>query len=162
LTTEIIEYIKYLKQQRYRSCIIHFDKFSVLSDYMKRCADKYSNEVSCFDIIEYFKDKNELTLQLDSFNHLRFFELLTAISKGKSVLIVVGMDLIFDTWDNDTKLKFYNILKNGWDSFKENYETVLIFCLMTTDDIKSLNIEDSNRNNKVKHLSEFKEIIWSD
>jgi len=158
MVIDFFDFIEYIKQERYRSCIIHYEKPSILSKYMKKVSNLYSHEIHYFNIINYFKENNSITTELDLFNNLKFFELLTNISKGKKVLLIDGLDLLFDTWDNNTKQMFFNTLKTGWDSFKDNYTTILIFCLITTEDLKSLRIDDSRGNNKIKHLSLFKDI----
>ena len=87
------------------------------------------------DVLDLFIQSQELSESIDSFSPEKLRELLIEQSQAQSLLVVDRVDFLLDTWQKYKRQDFYQLLKDQWDSYKDQMKSRLIVCLQTSQEI---------------------------
>ena len=150
------EYLSWLGTEKFRSIIIHHTGSKVLNQFAQQAANRFDGIY--FDVLDHFKNDQELAKQIDTFGVEELKLLLKEKSKGQYLLIVDRIDFLLDTWQKKEKEAFYRLIKNQWNSFIKGMEAIVVFCIINNDDLEDLKILDTRENSRVHPLSIFKNI----
>ena len=150
------KYLEFLGTEKYRSIVIHNISSKSLSQFAQQAAVKYNGVY--FDLLYHFRNHKKLAKQVDVFGVAELVALLTKKSKDQSLVVVDKTDFLLDTWQKKEKNAFYRLIKNQWNSFLKGREAIIVFCLLTNDDLEDLKIFDTKKNSRVHQLSNFKAI----
>lgn len=156
---DIIDYLDYLGQERYRAVIIHTipEKSTALTAFSLKLCEKASGKY--LDLLDMFISDDNLNTQIDNFDPEEFRNLLIKESSSETLLVVDRVDFLLDTWRKMERKQFFRLMENQWDSFKENMKAKLIINMQTTQEIGSIKINDSQGESRIFKLSNFNEIL---
>ena len=154
----VIDYMIYLHQERYRAIILHAppDMGMAVTQFCQKACKK--SEGKYLDVLDLFIQSQELSQNIDSFSPEKFRELLIEQSKSQTLLVVDRVDFLLDTWQKYKRQDFYQLLKDQWDSYKEQMKSRLIICLQTSQEISQLHLVDSNGKSRIFLLNDFGDI----
>jgi len=152
---DIVDFLAFLSQERYRAIIIHAEpKNSVLVTHFA----KKTNEIlkgKYLDLLACFIETNELSKNIDSFTPDDFRSLMIEQSKDSPLLVVDRIDFLLDTWRRQQLKKFYQMLSDQWDGYKEGMKAMIILCIQSSNDLENQHFSDSQSRSRVFHLSDF-------
>ena len=153
---DIEDYIKSIRNQKFRSLIIYNTDYSTLEEFLIQSAAK----MGCYhlDILNCFLHDPELIKSLDSFSVVKLKNLLIKLSKGYTVVFLTNLDFLFDTWGKKEKMDFATLIEKQWNSFYPENAATLVFGLQTDTWLQELNILDTEGRPRVYKLNEFKAI----
>ena len=156
---DVQEYLTKLGQEKFRSIIIHAKPGSEapLRHHVCQIRDKFGG--GYLDVLSYFVADPQLTAKVDRFTPDQLKALLQDKSRGHKLFIVDRADFLLDAWRKSERQAFYRMIHMQWNSFIESMGATLIFCLQTSDEIKSLKIKDARGNSRVHRLEEFNELV---
>ena len=145
-------YLEQLGKERFKGFIIHDETLSKLTYFAQKAAKKYEGKY--IDLLEYFKNHKELSSTIDIYSLENLMSFLVNESTGQRLIIIHKADFLLDTWSKDERAAFYRMIDNQWDTFKKSMNSVLVFCLHTSEEV----INSKISKNRVHHLSNFKAI----
>jgi len=159
MTLDIFKYFAQLDQERYRAIIMHAapEKGSSVTKFAQKvCAQADGKYI---DLLDLFIQNQNLSRQIDGFNPDKLRALLIEHCKGTNLLFLDRADFILDTWSRGERQDFFRMLEIQWDGFKDGMRAKLIIALQTSQEIKSLHINDSQGRTRVKQLSDFNDFV---
>ena len=156
---DFFDYLTYLGQQRFRAFIIHEgpDESHQLTAFVKKACHSHNGKY--LDLLDLFIEREELSKNIDSFNPGKFRDLLINECDNHKLLIIDRGDFLLDTWRKKQKESYFRMIKNQWDSYRDGMKTILTFCLQSSDDIRQLELLDSNKENRIFTLADFYDIV---
>lgn len=155
---DIFDTLTQLDQERYRVALIHTlpENGPAMTAFCKKICKNSNGKY--FDLLDHFILTPVLSEKIDSYNLEKLRELLIEQSKGYPLLVVDRADFLLDTWRKLERQAYFRFLTNQWDGFKNGMGSKLIFALQTSQEIEELQINDSQGQSRIFHLSEFNDI----
>jgi len=158
MAIDIIERLTQLKQERYRTILIHVDplRSHFLTQFAKKICQNSGGKY--LDLLDTFIKCDELKNNIDRFGPDKLKTLLKDESRETSLMIIDRMDFLLDTWHRHQKQAFWRLVEDQWDGFLSGMKASLVFCLQSSDEIKGLILLDSRSRSRIYQLSDFNDI----
>lgn len=155
---DLCQFIQSLGSEKYRALIIHTapEKSQLLSEFAKALSIKMDGEY--LDLLGEFTENQDLASMVDLFTPEKFKAFLVEKSKDHNLLVVDRSDLLLDTWRKEDRQSFFRMIKRQWNSFLENYQATLIFCLQTSREIQNLDITDTHSDSRILKFSDLDDV----
>ena len=156
---DAFEYFNHLDQERFRAVILHAtpEKGPSVTRFAQRACEQADGKY--LDLLDLFVNDQTLSAKIDRFGPDNFRSLLIELSKGTDLLFVDQADFVLDTWRRRERQRFFRMITNQWDGYREGMATKILISLQTSQEVNSLQILDSQGQSRVLQLSDFNEIL---
>ena len=157
MAIDILEYLKKLELERYRSIFIHTEPAK--SEILSQFAIRVSKKVKCkyVDLLDQFIQSKTLKAGIEIFRPEKMRNFIIEQSKDEKMLVIDRIDFILDTWKKKDREIFYQIILDQWDGYKEDTSSKLIICLQTSNEVCNPN-NIVSRSNHIFKLDDFREV----
>ena len=155
---DIINYLRYLDQERYRAIILHTkpDLSQSLMSFSKKLCKQVNGKY--INLLNLFLHSKELSSKIDTYRPEKLKDFLVDEGQNQPLIIVDQADFLIDTWRKSEKKDFFHIITRQWDGYIAAMKSKLIFALQTSHEIESLKLIDSKGKSRIFRLEEFNNI----
>ncbi|MEI7988647.1 MAG: hypothetical protein WCI88_06380 [Chloroflexota bacterium] len=159
MAINVFDFLGHLQQERYRTVILHAtpEKSAALTLFCQKICKQTRGKY--LDLLELFIHSKTLSEKIDRFNPENLRSLFLEQSQAQALLIVDRVDFLLDTWRKSERQDFYRFLDKKWDGFTENMKAKLVVCLQTSLELESLQMVDSQKQNRIYRLTDFNDIV---
>lgn len=92
---------------------------------------------------------------LDRFNVNKLKQLLKEESREQTYLFITQADFLLDTYDNRELKHFFRFIDKQWNNFYQDTECMLIFGLISNDELEEQEIITTAGKSRILNLNEL-------